>query len=286
MLKFFVTLVGAFVLKQFFEAKMQLSIVLQFCLVIGAQCAPQPHSNGSSSISVVDEISNQKISNIYEFAQQSIQRQQEPARSLSSVLLRSIDKACVLNHYKNHGLVDKIPDFKNSKFSEIDLLILSGFAKACSSKIENMLSFVFEAFMSAHFLLEIYLHEPEFKEFNEMLMCANNYAFNNKYLDSEVYMINHTLPAENETSCRLMIEGVEKEISHTQVTYQRYLPAECVKEIFDDAKKILLKYALLIQIDLTAEQKKELRSKFIADVRKNDEKMIICTGNVLNQKHE
>lgn len=267
---------------------MKFCIVLLICMMTGAHCAPQSpsHTSGSSSISAVDEIANEKLSNNFEFVQQLIQRQHEPVRKFSSVLLHSVDKACVLNHYKNHGLVEKIPDVKNSKFSETDLIILSAFAKACSSKTEHLIEFVFEAFMSAHFLLEVYLYEPEFKELYDMLLCTNNYAFNNKYFDPEVYRINHTLPVEKETSCRMMIETAEREISRAQIMYQRYLPAECAKEIFEDAKKMLLKYALLVQIELTAEQKKELRSKFVAEVLENDEKMILCTEKSLKHQNE
>lgn len=248
-----------------------------------AYCTPflTFHNSVSSSLTTADEIAKEKLNNIYEEVHYNIEKQSESLRMVGSVLLHSVDKTCVLNHYKNHGLIKKIPNLKTSELTHADVLILVGFAKACSSKTEYFIEFLFEAFMSTHYLLEVFIHEPEFKEYSDMLVCANNYAVTNKYLDPEVYKINYTMPDRAEEDCKTTIEKVEQGIEYAESEYRRFMSAECVKEIFDDVKSILMKYALLVQIELKGEQKNDLRDKFVKEVLENDEKLVICTEQSL-----
>lgn len=266
---------------------MKLTLVLMISTIGAIYCTPllTLHNSVSSSHTSADEIAKEKLNNIYEEARQNIEKQGEAMRMPGLVLLHSVDRTCVFNHYKNHGLISKIPNLRASELTHTDLVILIGFAKACSSKTEYFIEFIFEAFMSTHFLLEVFVNEPEFKEVSDMFICANDYAVRNNYLDPKVYKINHTLPSGAEENCKMMIEKVEQGIEYAQSEYRRFMSAECVNEIFDDAKNMLLKYALLVQIELTGEQKKDLRDKFVKEVRENDEKLVVCTEQSLKVEY-
>jgi hypothetical protein len=254
---------------------MKIYLVLVFCLIVVlVNCAPQ--SQTADSGSTVDEIAKEKLNSIFDDFRHSIEKQNGPLKLLASVVLHSVDKSCVLDHYKNHGLIDKVPSPKALGKADANIMILAGFAKACSTKTDIFIEFVFEAFMSTHSLLKAFIYEPEFKESADMLLCATSYAVKNKYLDPQVYKINYTLPETAGAECNMLIEKVEKEITHAQTEFQQIMSVECVKEVFEDAKNILLKYAVLVQVDLTGEQKKELRDKFVKEVRENDEKLVLC----------
>lgn len=259
---------------------MKISSVLLICFTTVVTCAPQSHTHdsGSSSISTKDEVAMGKINDIFEEARHTIEKQTGPLKMLGSVLLNSVDKSCMLNNYKNHGLIDKIPNIKLQP-TEADIIVLLGIARTCSSKTQYSIEFMFEAFMSTHPLLQAFIHEPEFKEIADTLLCVNSYAVKNKYIDPEVYKINHTLSRSAEASCNVQTEKVLKEIDHDEDKYGNTMSAECIKEIVDGVKTVVLKYGLLVQIELSGEQKKKLKDNFVKEVRKNDEKLVVCAEN-------
>lgn len=241
--------------------------------LVVAYCAPSDH--GSAIISDSDNIAIQKISKIFSELQSLIDMHSGPSKLFESVLLRSVNQTCLLDRYKKHGMVQKIPDLAAPK-KPLDIMVLIIFAKTCSSKTDYLIQYLFEAFMSYRFVLEAFIHEPEFKEFAEMMLCANIYAVNNKYIDPNVYKINNTLPANQEESCKIMVEKTEMEIEFIEKKYQQLFPKECTKQLVEDIKNIVFKFGLLVQIELNGEQEKELRVKFIQELRDDEDKIVSC----------
>jgi replicative DNA helicase len=255
----------------------RLSLLLMFNVAV-VLSAPQDiladhdHAGG-------DEAAKAKISKAFMEAQVIISMQKPPMKYFESSFLRSVNQNCILEHYKKHGIVDRIPDITApKKASDIAILVL--FTKSCSPKTDLLIEFAFEVFMSYRFIVEAFVHEPEFKEYADMLLCANNYAVNNKYLDPEVYKINHTLPESAEAGCRLMEESVEMEMKRMEESYQQFMSLECTRQMLEDAKKIVLKYGLLIQIELSEGQEKELRENFVKEIHDDEDKIVSCA-----QKH-
>jgi replicative DNA helicase len=226
-----------------------------------------------------DDAAKAKISKIFIEFQAIVSLQRPPMKYFESAFLRSVNETCILDHYKKHGIVDRIPDIKfPKKVSDIAILIL--FAKSCSPKTDLLIDFAFEVFMSYRFVVQAFIHEPEFKEYADMLLCANHYAVNNKYLDPEVYKINHPLPESAEANCRIMEESVEMEMKRMEESYQKFMSIECTRQMLEDTKKIVLKYGLLIQVELTEGQETELRENFVKEIHDDEDKVVTCA-----QKH-
>lgn len=209
-------------------------------------------------------------------------------------ILNSVDQKCVLRRYKKYKLESELTqealDFLNLENRPIDpVLIFANIALTCSNKLNALLGFVFDNLFSYSGLLDAFREDEPFKEFIDDLICYNNYAVKENFIDPIEYpnlqykLVNHT-EAECEESVKDLKESLTDTIEFVELLTTLNHPKCLEKEVSSEAEKFFLKYALLVPLGLTDDQRKRERVNFIADVLQGLEKLLSC--NIKKEQEE
>lgn len=199
-----------------------------------------------------------------------------------TVLKNSIDNQCVLDEYEKHNATSRIPSnaelssfidgIENSRnvlelierITKCDSKALSaqiyiGTALSCSTKFNLIADYVYEFLMMQNVLYKALENETnrQIKKNMDIFPCANRFAINENIVDSQQYQ----LPTDGDlVDCDQMTEmfkgwaiesGNESCCSKNSKLFMRHFT----------------KYFLLIQVEMTPEQKQLERKNFERDAR-------------------
>lgn len=232
--------------------------VLFVIFVSLANCSPNNPNNKSlkeetfSSINkIFAEVNNEKFRGLFAFT-------------------RSIDRECIFTNYKSRNMLDHLNYDKIANRRDSNSLALYAFvnvAAICSSKTDTILQFLFENLMTHQILYKAFIDDPEFSDEKSLLTCANNYAVENLLIDPNVYDINYTVDDEMLKRCSNItsIIKVYGAILHSKISQQ--FKKNSLDEIKMEMKNFALKYFILVQVDLTPEQKQQERDNLVKDAR-------------------
>lgn len=259
--------------------KMKLKVVLMMSLVASVYCKPQSIIQDGES--TTEEVAISKLDDILDQAPTLLIKEDSNRliKILVPIFINSVNKTCLLNKYRSFGLFDEILVIDRnqpSKFSSSKAQTLIVFAVICSSKIDSLYEFGFELLMSTHVLFEAFINEPEMKEYADMLTCANSYAVQNNLLDPKVFKFNYKMNDENEISCNQMVKCFE---TNTEMAFNKALQlssAKCIEDIGTGYRNLVFKNFLLVQFELTGEQRKQMGKTFVDELRAQDEKWYTC----------
>lgn len=212
-----------------------------------------------------------------------------------SIFLQSANQTCMRDEYKSHNsynLLDNIDEEENSggsnssnskTNSETEVQVIQVFINIlilCSPKTDPLLKFVFENFMTFNIFFkafgnEFLMEEPGLNE----LACINKYAVDNKMVNETVYDYKLKLVGKNDRSrdyCDEMTEGYKLFSSKFKLRVSRGSERKCIFKVLNHAEKVIIRTLLMVQFDLSIEQKNAESEYFIKEVREVLEEALTC----------
>lgn len=209
---------------------------------------------------------------------------------------RSIDLKCKTKTLKTYKFDEKYVDYmkrldQTTPASEIRELAFMDIITSykCSNKLRLTDNFVFDLMMSFGHLYRAFKDEPELSLFVKFAVkCANNYVVNQKLWDLEKYPIDYELDELDSVECQgtktfveqLMGNDVEDE-NFTEL--KDLLSADCWKESRQYSFDLVLRTILLVQINLTAEQRQHESDKFFKLNMDKFDEQAICMHDILKK---
>lgn len=270
---------------------MYLFALLSICLafVISIHGAPQ-FSSESDFVSEDDVLRKNIANNI------RILGNLTNDNDFAVAILKSIDQKCMLKKYKKSKLENELThealDMLNIADKPVDpLLIFANIALTCSNKLNALLGFAFDNAFSFSGLLDAFREDEPFKELIDDMVCYNNYAVKTNLVNpSEYQHLNYKLVNDTEAECEETVNSTRESLVEAVAFVAEFVivnQQNCIqKEISLEAEKFFLKYALLIPLGLTEDQKKRERVNFIADAFEGLENLLACNIKVENKDNE
>jgi hypothetical protein len=275
---------------------MKTSIIILISFAVSISSAPQVETEiveKLDEVPITDEFAMVLINGCFARIERSLPGEDEmdlKSTLISSLFLKKIDRECILSEFKKHNFVNQIPSaqvnvesltnprVKNQPLSEFVLMFFAG---TCYKNLDVLLEYAFESFMTINILFKTFINEPEFKLwFADKLKCASSYAVSHNILDPKVYNFDYDISEGEKNACesfkneaRKMIDGATNGFFDV-VTDNK----ECYKNIFTNFENYLLRYSLLVQVELTDEQKRQERTSFISDFHKYVEDFVSCAA--------
>lgn len=202
----------------------------------------------------------------------------------ASAFIKSIDKDCILNKYKEHKILHLITleGLKKVKLTKTGgKHVLLNVAAVCTKKSRPLLGFVFENFFSFNDLIGAFRNDEPFKTYLDELSCYNNYAVRHNYIDAATYPnFEHSLTEKTEGECdekikelRDMLQGaLDGLFDGTEAKEFDCYKTEFVKL----AERVFFKFVLLVPAKVTVEQKSQAKTHFIDDILETLDQGLSC----------
>lgn len=257
-------------------------LIILIAFTIGINSAPQESETGTETLSDEQKIEN-VLNEIRDAMETDIQREtrrNDFRRTFnsftfewSSQQLNAVDRKCMLQEYQRLDIVDRIPSsYRQLQRGDTDVLF--SFMAAglnCYDKFNIFVEYGFEMLMTQGILVRAFIDDPEMGTIKKYLTCANYYAHKNEFWNPEDYSLEYQLDGEVKDACEETIELMEAAWKKHNKSFFRHevqeSNVECYSQVFRAIKKILVKYPLLVQVDLTAEQHDEEFVNLKRDVR-------------------
>ena len=200
----------------------------------------------------------------------------------SSLFVNSLDVECILTQYEKHNLTDKIistidikSDYPEDLFHNI---IFFDVVASCYNSFHVFLAFSFENLMTLKILVDGFIDNPAMEMHKNSLICINNLTIENDLWDESIYPLNSQLEVRSAMSCdellgiwlfaNMAIEGVIGGAFNRQ----------CVFPILKEAEILALKTAMLLQVNLTNDQKDLEKNNFIDKIHKICDDILVCAA--------
>jgi len=246
--------------KEHYKSIMKLQLLLSTAILLTIISTP----SNAAEVNAADKVALKKINDLLEKFKEkgSMNHQLSP---VVAVIAKSFDEECMLEKYKEHNFAELVPTDEMMAVGGLrPIAAMSAFidvALLCNNKTDALLKFMFENYMSHEVLFKAFIGEPEFKHYADVLKCANKHAIEMKLLDPSMFDIDVEMTEEKckemiVTSNAQLIQSVEKQTQKN------------ITAIAFEVEEFALKYGLLIQVELTQEQKIEERAKFVMDAHK------------------
>lgn len=212
-------------------------------------------------------------------------------QELVVAMLRSVDQTCVLEKYKKYNRTKDLleEDFEVETITESAIdpaLIFTNIALSCSNKLNSLLGFVFDSTFAYSSLLDAFREDEPFKEYLDLLSCANHYAVEHKWIDPTIYPhFNYQLVNKTQEECDAKIqETKETVVSGLRAVSEGFIidSRTCLEsELVASAEMLFFKYVLLIPSGLTDDQKQAAKANFIHDTRGAFDSLLKCNEVVV-----
>lgn len=245
--------------------------VVLFTLFIGI-CGSQQYDRDYTP-KFNDEAGIQKIS-------ETIERIGKNANSMEEKIpfhffRDSVDKTCMLNKYKDRNITDKLmsDSFVNDGATQF---IFYDTAIICSTHADALAESAFNVIMSPHILVQALINDSKYSKYTDMLTCANGYAVENNILDASVYDINHQVLEKNQEACDDLLEEKNQFTLTLATKVREAFERPCVLRVYQELEKLLIRTVLLVQVELSEEQKQNEKLDFIKKLRKLLDNFLVC----------
>lgn len=193
---------------------------------------------------------------------------------------QTTDAKCIESEYDKNDLLHLIPNLGESlrETNFDDVALFTNFVIMCSSIKDEVLEVKFNQLISDRGPLAIIRNDPLFLDFAGNLECFKMYAVRQNLLNSSVYNINETQFEQYDDNCLITVETFRHGFTIDTNHHLSHDRSQCLEKgiSFD---KSTLKYLLLIQLELTVEQRSNERKQYIEDVHRDHEKMLTCMRN-------
>lgn len=234
-------------------------------------------ASSSAAPGTSELITKEKVSEVMDILTNVAFPARQPHEKVLEALLKSTDRQCIANKFNEHGLQDLI---LNLDLGRVDTgLAFISSVVLCHPKTDVVLHFLFENLMTNSILYKAFIDDPAVQDYTSYIWCANKYAISKSYLENSVYGSNVKVSADNDEMCGETIMMSELAINSVKSEIQRKLNKLCVNESFKGVQKLLIRAILMIQFDLSAEQKQQEREKFVKGFRAVLEDIFKCSGS-------
>ena len=220
---------------------------------------------------------------------------------LAKFIIDSIDKECTYNKLNESNLIKAIFNerqernymgysrYSTSRYNnrgrynsqdntETEKIVSFATVMAlCSTRFNLIAEYLFENLMVNNMLVTSIVDDPSLSNYTSLIWCANKYAIHNHMLESTIYDHKLKVAADNEESCDDFMESAKYVLSGLKLKLRKDFERPCVFNIFTHVEKVAIRTLLLLQINLTAEQKKQERDIFVAEIRKFVEESLACS---------
>lgn len=197
---------------------------------------------------------------------------------LSSFVVRSIDPMCMLHKYKKNKALNQIPrsefNLENFDGNILQHILYADFALQCVQGIQHILGYAFDNFHLKRVELENMLSGTDKMNYYDMLQCAEHYTVEKGLIDPKVYEIDSSLHGHQVQLCTVWSQEVAS--LEEMMSYQ-VGDLSCAENLVETVKNDVLKYGVLIQLDLTPRQKREVRQSLVQDFRAFLDAVMECT---------
>lgn len=255
---------------------MKFSLLFFATFIVVAHSAPQ--TDIEESLSDHEEAVLVLVDNFFQNVQESLR-----SNPIVSVIAKSFDTNCMIKEFKKHHSIDYIYNGAGARDSAV---LISTTAALCSSKLDVHVDYIFDTLMIHHALLTTYFEDPEFKEYSEWLTCANNYAVEHKILDPTVYNFTYKLEGLQEEICMELVEQVNMFEAVGKMEARRFFERNCAMKFVPQLRNFILKYVLLIQVDLTVDQRQQERINFNKDFKTILTNMLECAQKPITRRYD
>lgn len=202
----------------------------------------------------------------------------EGLEGLSSFVVQSIDPVCMLHKYKKNKALDQIPrsefNLANSDNNILQHILYADFALQCVQGIQHILGYAFDNFHLKRVELENMLSGSDKMNYFDMLQCAEHYTVAKGLVDPKVYEIDSSLKGHQVQLCSAWSQEVAA--LEDMMSYQLG-ELSCAENLVETVKNDVLKYGVLIQLDLSPRQKREVRQSLVQDFRAFLDAVMECT---------
>jgi hypothetical protein len=268
---------------------MQLALIATIALFAFVNCSPSETEN---VVPFTDEDGLKDIDAVFDFIYEIIKKRPMNPETISyKLLMDNIDKNCALNQAKKYNIEHKIAVFKAdiiaspSDESTIGQGITIGYY--CFKKIDALLEFTFENFMTFHTLYQAFADEAALAPYVDKLRCANAYAVNHKIVDSESYSFD--IDVKNVEECeedkevaRKFIDDRSESVLEVDMVRNN---KECFQTFFTSAENFFLRYILLVQVEMTRDQIVNEKANFIKGFHSRFDDFLNCALSTAHEIH-
>lgn len=189
--------------------------------------------------------------------------------------ISSVDRKCMYRKYADNKVLKYINLDEIKENPELGFVFAS-IAFQCSSKLDVLGQFVFDNFMTYHILYDAFVDEPALKNYTSYVKCANKYAIDNHVLEETVHGTKLKVPSGHSEICDEFNTVYKAYTSMIKIMVRRKFERTCVISFLDYVEKVLFRTTLLIQVDLTPDQQKQEREKFVQEIHEVLKNVITC----------
>lgn len=252
-----------------------MKLAFLFVLFIGVNGAPP--SSGASSLVVSDETALTNIIETIEAVGKLMRRTEE--KFLFNIVSKAADENCMLNKYKTKNLTSHIPtgELVKTGMNQSTEVMFFNIGLICSTKTDSVLKTIFDVAMSLHSLLKSVIEDSKYHEYVHILHCANNHAVETNILNTSIYNFDHNVKENFEEFCDDFVEEKNLLVSRLRSEIRSESKRPCSMKVVADIEKIVIKTVLLIQIEMTDDQRNQERMSFMKTARKILENALSCT---------
>lgn len=264
---------------------MKLFLLIVIAFAVGISCAPQ-QSDTESATAAEEKQVDDLLNEIQEYYRSRAYRQKDIEKFLFGEI-DSFDRKCIVNEYKRLDMLSQIPNslgldepMDEDSVKKIVSFVVTTFG--CYKRFNVLVEYVFEMVTTQGILLRAFIDDPELADVKKYVTCANHYAHTNNFWKPEDYSLQYEPASEDLERCEELIEMVEKAWKKTTKSFFRDVVTEsdleCYSQFFRNLKKFLVKYPLLIQVELTDAQHDEEFLHFKKDFRGFFKKYARCSN--------
>jgi hypothetical protein len=224
-----------------------------------------------------EEVALENISKVFEGFQRRLRRDEE--KLIGKIAINSIDKSCMVQKYKEGNLLKYVGDeyFDEDSLEGDDAMgAFLGIALQCSNKVDVLAKFVFENYMTFHILFKPLIDEPAIENYTSYVWCVNKYAVDNHFMEDTVYDQKVRLAHDDDELCDEFMEVAKAMTAGFKLAFRKEFERTCAIKTLAHAEKVLIRNILLVQFDLTFEQKYEERDRFVKEVHRFIENFLHC----------
>jgi hypothetical protein len=189
------------------------------------------------------------------------------------------DKHCMYNKIKDANLLkylNKDYIIENRSDRTTALLVWLTVSMQCSDKSNAIVEFVFENLMTFHVLYKSIMKEPALRNYTHYVNYANKYAVDNHFIGETVHGTKVNIAVDNEDNYSEFRELVNVATGVAKIGARKEFMRTCAIGIVDDLEKLFAHTVLLIQFELTFDQKRKERENFVRGVKNFFDAILPC----------
>jgi hypothetical protein len=209
--------------------------------------------------------------------------------SFLKFFIGTVDRHCMYNKYKEANLFkfisnEYIAEHKGDK--KMRQLVWFCVSYYCSSKANAFDEFGFENFMTYHTLYKSFVKEPAFRNYTQYVNFANKYAIDNHYFEDTIYGNKVNFAVESEDNYSEFREFAKIATGGVKLFARKEFHRTCAIGIVSELEKLYFRLFLLLQTNLTFDQKKQEREYYVKVSHELYNQFLVCAAQPYSELNE